>query len=85
MQPYNVTGAVRITVQTFAFLKKRLPDGGKATLEVAPGTTIGELMALLDLPGGQVHLIFRNNVHAQAEDVLEPGDRVAFFPPVAGG
>lgn len=76
---------MKVTVRAFAFLKKHLPDGGKATLEVAPGTTIGELVTSLELPGGQVHLIFRNNRQAEAEEVLQEGDQVAFFPPVAGG
>ena len=76
---------MQVTVQAFAFLKKHLPDGGKATLEVAPGTTIGELITLLELPAGQVHVVFRNHRQAEREDVVEAGDRVAFFPPVAGG
>ena len=76
---------MRVTVQAFAFLKEHLPDGGMATVEVTPGTTIGELIALLELPAGRVHVIFRNHRQAEREEVLQAGDRVAFFPPVAGG
>lgn len=62
-----------------------MPDGGQATLEVPPGATIGDLPAMLGLPAERIHVIFRNNRHAEREVLLQEGDHVAFFPPVAGG
>lgn len=47
--------------------------------------TIGDLLETVGLPAPHVHLIIRNNRHAQADEPLREGDVVAFFPPVAGG
>lgn len=76
---------MQITVRAYASLKKHLPDGGQSVVEVAEGTTTGDLITLTGLPAPQVHLIIRNNRQAEADEQLEAGDVVAFFPPVAGG
>lgn len=76
---------MKVSVKAYAFLKEYLPDGGQTTLEVPPGATIGDLSAMLGLPAERIHVIFRNNRHAEREDPLQDGDHVAFFPPVAGG
>lgn len=76
---------MKITVKAYAFLKEYLPDGGQTSLEVPPGATIGDLPAMLGLPAQRIHVIFRNNRHAEPGETLQEGDHVAFFPPVAGG
>lgn len=76
---------MQVTVRAYASLKKYLPDGGQSVVEVAEGTTAGDLITLTGLPAPQVHLIIRNNRQAEAGEELEAGDVVAFFPPVAGG
>ena len=76
---------MKVTVKAFASLKQLLPDGGKKTLDVPAGTTVGEMIAILGLPAGRVHLMIRNNRQAGADERLQPGDTVAFFPPIAGG
>ena len=54
-------------------------------IEAAEGTTILQLLRGLDLPMEKVKMIFLNGVHARGEEVLQDGDRVGVFPPVAGG
>ncbi|MFW5941234.1 MAG: MoaD/ThiS family protein [Chloroflexota bacterium] len=75
---------MKVTVKTFASLRPYLPGGAK-TVEVPSGTTVGDLLPILDLPAPQVHIMIRNNRQAEADEVLREGDTVAFFPPVAGG
>ena len=79
---------MEIEVQLFASLMQYMPgQTGHApyVMEVAEGTTVGALLASLKIPTGLAKLIFRNGVHAREEEVLQNGDRVAAFPPIAGG
>jgi len=78
----------QITVKLFATLQKFLPVGTKgrqAQVEVAEGATVGEALETLGLAPGGVHLIMVNGEHRSWETVLEEGDAVTVFPPVAGG
>jgi molybdopterin synthase sulfur carrier subunit len=61
------------------------PDGQPEMAEVAEGTTIRGLLEGLKIPLGAIKVIFLNGIHAKLEEVLEEGDRVGVFPPVAGG
>jgi molybdopterin converting factor small subunit len=54
-------------------------------MEVEEGTTVRDLMNLLALPEQAAKIIFRNGLHAKEEQPVKDGDRIAFFPPVAGG
>jgi molybdopterin converting factor small subunit len=79
---------MKIEVQLFASLMQYMPGQTDFTpymMEVAEGTTVGAVLASLKVPAGLAKLIFRNGVHAREEDVLQEGDRVAAFPPIAGG
>ena len=79
---------MKVEVQLFASLMQYMPgQTGHApyVIEVADGTTVGALLVSLKVPVGLAKLIFRNGVHARGEDVLQEGDRVAAFPPIAGG
>ena len=79
---------MKIEVQLFAFLGKYMPSreaGGACTLEVADGSTVGQVLTTLKVPAGEAKLFFRNGVHAREGDVLREGDRLAVFQPVAGG
>ena len=76
---------MKIEVQLFASLMPYMPGQAPYVMEVAEGTTVGAVLASLKVPAGLAKLIFRNGVHAREEDVLQEGDRVAAFPPIAGG
>lgn len=59
---------------------------GKAPLvQVAEGTTAGELIARLRIPASAVGLIVINHKIATADTVLNPGDRVSLSSPISGG
>jgi molybdopterin converting factor small subunit len=79
---------MKIEVQLFASLMPYMPgQAGQApyAMEVAEGITVGALLASLKVPAGLAKLVFRNGVHTREEEVLQDGDRVAAFPPIAGG
>jgi len=81
--------AMKIELSLFASLGQYAPEktGGHSSrlLEVAEGTTITGLIKGLKLPVDKVKMIFLNGLHATGDEVLNDGDRVGVFPPVAGG
>jgi len=79
---------IKIDVRLYASLAKYLPEqpaGRACTLELPEGTTAKELLNKLGLPQKAVKLIFINSLHATEESVIQNGDRLGIFPPVAGG
>lgn len=77
-----------IELALFAYLSQYQPDGqgGRHArpFELAPGTTVGAIITQLGLPD-EPRVVFVNGRHAEEEQELHDGDRLAIFPPVAGG
>ncbi len=77
-----------IQLALFAYLSPYQPDGrggrDSRPLEVAEGSTVGDVIALLGLPDGP-RAVFLNGRHAADDRPLSDGDRLAIFPPIAGG
>jgi sulfur carrier protein ThiS len=79
---------VRIEVHLYATLLEYVPGarlGAPQVLDVPPGTTVGDVVARLGLPPEEVAIVMVNGVHRDADHVLAEGDRLALFPPIAGG
>lgn len=83
---------MRVQLELYASLMQYLPpeaERHRVRLEVPPGTTAHALLDRYRVPRGQAHLVLRNGVFLHREDrdrmVLEEGDVVAAWPPVAGG
>lgn len=84
--------ALQITFKLYATLSDYLPPERKynaVALDVAPGSTIGELLARFKLPPQLAHLVLVNGVYIGPEQRLQyrlaDGDVVAIWPPIAGG
>lgn len=79
---------MKVEVVLFAHLSTFQPDGQggrhSRTFELAEGTTIADVIASLGLPD-EPRVIFVNSRHAPESQELAEGDRLAIFPPVAGG
>ena len=79
---------MKVNVVLFATLERYQPDGAGGrharTFELPEGTTIANVITTLGLPD-EPRLIFVNSRHADGADALHDGDRLAIFPPVAGG
>jgi sulfur carrier protein ThiS len=74
-----------VTVVMHGNLRRFMPDGAaSAALEVLPGATIETLLARLGADE-DTWLVARNQVVAERDAVLAPGDVVDCFEPVAAG
>lgn len=81
-------GTMKVQVVLYATLSHLLPQGttGSACImDVDDKTKIKDLLQRLNVPSNSVKVIFLNGRQAQAEQEVQEGDRVAVFPPVAGG
>ncbi|MDO9145659.1 sulfur carrier protein ThiS [Rhodoferax sp.] len=84
---------MKITLKLFASLTDYLPPESKYTnivaLDIAPDTTIDQLVAQYRLPEKLVHLVLVNGSYVAPEkrstQTLAEGDVLAIWPPIAGG
>lgn len=83
---------MKITLKLFATLADYLPEGarGNATeLEFNSPPTVAALIESFQLPPRLVHLVLVNGnfvgPEARAQRVLDAGDTLAIWPPIAGG
>jgi sulfur carrier protein ThiS len=84
---------MNITLKLFASLTDYLPPESKYTnivaLDIAPDTTISQLVTQYRLPPKQVHLVLVNGTYIAPEQratkTLAEGDVLAIWPPIAGG
>ncbi|MBS1249300.1 MAG: hypothetical protein MAG431_00876 [Chloroflexi bacterium] len=79
---------IEVNVVVFATLRRYLPDlgiGEEKAIKIEQGTTLTEIRDMLNLPEEEVKVIVRNNLQAEAGDVAQDGDRIAYIPAVAGG
>ena len=77
-----------VDIALFAYLSDYQPDGrggrDARPFELQSGSTVADVIAQLGLPD-EPRVVFVNGKHALDEAVLSEGDRLAIFPPVAGG
>ena len=80
---------MNVELRLFASLRKKLPPGsprGKCDLKVPDGTTIGQVLERMDIPRASAQMVLVNGDHDRGFDrVLQDGDVLSVFPPVAGG
>ena len=83
---------VQITLKLFALLDKYLPQDAvknQAQITVAEGATVMDVINAINLPPEHCHLVLVNGVYVTPSDrethVLNDGEALAIWPPVAGG
>jgi len=79
---------IEVQVRLYGGLAEFSPEasvGGAMTLSLAENARVSELVAQLGVPQEKVNLAFVNNRQQDDSYQLQDGDRVAVFPPVAGG
>lgn len=79
---------MKVAVHLFAHLARYLPPGAEGdgvTLELAPGTTVGQVIERLGIPPAASALAVINGLDAGPEQTLADGDVLTMFPPLAGG
>ena len=81
--------AMKIDLKLFASFARFMPgkaDGGSPSVtEIRDGITVRELLEDLKIPADEVKIVFLNGIHAKGDEILQEGDRLGVFPPVAGG
>jgi molybdopterin synthase sulfur carrier subunit len=78
----------RVEVRLYASLRRYLPQlelGEAVELELDEGATVRHVFEKLGLPESEVKRVIVNGLSRGHEHILSNGDRVAIFPPVAGG
>ena len=79
---------MRIEVKLFATLARYLPkdaDAGSTHLNVAEGSSVGDVVDALGIPADLSRIILVNDQDADESRRLAEGDVVTLFPPLAGG
>ena len=84
---------MKITLKLYASLTEHLPPearrGNRIEIEVAPETSIMQIIEPYGLPIKLVHLVLVNGVfilpEQRASRTLVEGDVLAIWPPIAGG
>lgn len=83
---------MRITLKLFALLDKYLPDGAvknQVDITVADGATVTDVIHAINLPMEHCHLVLVDGVYVAPSErdarVLNEGQALAIWPPVAGG
>jgi sulfur carrier protein ThiS len=84
---------MQITFKLYASLTDYLPADRRTSnwmvLDVAPETTIAQIIEPFALPMKLVHLVLINGSYVppdeRASRVLKEGDVLAIWPPIAGG
>jgi sulfur carrier protein ThiS len=79
---------MNVDVALFAYLADYQPDGAGGrharAFQLDEGTLIADVIKMLRLPD-QPRIVFVNGRHAPETAPLADGDRLAIFPPIAGG
>lgn len=84
---------MKITFKLFAQLQDYLPAEARKTnaltLELEDGSNISDVIERFNLPPRLVHLVLLDGAHVipaeRRERVLNDGNTLAIWPPVAGG
>jgi len=83
---------MNITVKLYALLGRYLPPNSQnnmAVIVVTEGNTVMDVVRHLNLPTEHCHLVLVNGLFVAPSErgtrVLNEGDALAIWPPVAGG
>lgn len=80
---------IEVEVFLFATLRRYHPHGGTGseglTLSVASNTTLSEIHEALGIPAEEIKMNYVNNLYQEQDYKVQAGDKIAIFPPIAGG
>jgi sulfur carrier protein ThiS len=83
---------MHVQLELYASLMKFLPPQAvrhRVSVEIESGSSVQALLERYQVPLEQAHLVLRNGVFLHSEErprtLLQEGDVIAAWPPVAGG
>ena len=77
-----------VTVVCFGAMREHLPadaEGNRATIELPPGASVGELADALGAPRRLLFSVLVDGTRASAATPLSDGAEVTLMPPFTGG
>jgi molybdopterin synthase sulfur carrier subunit len=74
---------MEVEVKLFATLRR--PEFEQGMVILAEKLTALDLLTQIQVPASEVAVVLVNGRHARLDERLHQGDRVAFFPAIAGG
>jgi molybdopterin converting factor small subunit len=75
-----------IYVESHADMSRYTADiGGDGELDVSEGTSVGDVLNLLEVPPDKAIIVLVNGRSRQRGHALQAGDKMVFFPPLEGG
>ena len=78
----------KVEVRLYAALRRYAPQlklGEAMELNLKEGATVQQLYTMLNIPRDEVKRVIVNGIARDHSYALSDGDRIAIFPPVAGG
>jgi molybdopterin synthase sulfur carrier subunit len=81
--PFWYNGSMKVKIKFFASLRQFGPD--KQVIEFPEGATVNDVILSLNIPRTIRLLKIVNGEHRPADHILQDGDELALFPPIAGG
>lgn len=84
----QVDGMIEVEVRLYGHLgefKPGLKPGEAIPVTLPVGSPVSKLFEALALPAETVRVVFVNGIICEPDHVLQAGDRVGIFPPIAGG
>ncbi|NSW85704.1 MAG: MoaD/ThiS family protein [Syntrophobacteraceae bacterium] len=77
---------MRVEVRLYATLRRFGPeDNAPVILDVPEGTRLIHVIESLGIPDDVEKIVLVSGRPAEPDSVLNDGDRIVMFPPVAGG
>ena len=79
---------IKIEVAVFAVLRMYCSQGegsGVFCMDAPDGTTIDQLLDMLGIPDTEMKQTYVNSLRREGDYVLKDWEKVAVFPPIAGG
>ena len=76
---------MRITVKLYANLREYSNGEGTISLELAENSSVMDTLKHFKIPENETKIIMVNGIRAKPDTIVQDGDRVAIFPPIAGG
>lgn len=83
---------MQITLKLFALLDKYLPEGAvknQVDITIADGASVMDVINSVNLPTEHCHLVLVDGIYVAPSErdsrVMNEGEALAIWPPVAGG
>lgn len=76
---------MKITVKLYADLRRYSKGEGTIILELSDESRVNGILKYFRIPETETKIIMVNGIRAKPNTSVHDGDRIAIFPPIAGG